>query len=139
MALEQPVNWNVTETLQKSIVEQKQRASQDHARLPWYALRNVSEYIARNLSEPLLTQRLAGIAGFSASHFSRCFRNSTGMTPHVYVMRQRLCEAEFLLVTSQLRLTDIALHTGFADQSHFTRRFVARTGVTPRTFRSLYR
>jgi AraC family transcriptional regulator len=127
------------ESIQRSILARSVHPAPGHARLPSRVLQRLSEHIVQNLEEPLNLDALAGIAGLSVSHFSRCFRNSTGMTPHVYVMHQRLCEAEFLLALSELRLTDIALGTGFADQSHFTRRFQRRTGLTPSMFRSLYR
>jgi AraC family transcriptional regulator len=54
-------------------------------------------------------------------------------------MRQRLCEAEYLVALSTLPLSQIALNTGFSDQSHFTRLFAKRTGITPHAFRVLYR
>ena len=108
-------------------------------RLPKFRLCKVSEYIAANLSARLSVAHLARTAGYSAPHFTRCFRNSTGLTPRAYVMRQRLCEAEFLLALSSLPLSQIALNTGFSDQSHFTRLFARRTGITPHAFRSLYR
>lgn len=127
------------DSLQRSIQERDFAPALNNARLPWYVLRRVSEYVVRNLEARLTLGALASTAALSVAHFSRCFRNSTGMTPHVYVMHQRLCEAEFLLATSDLRLTDIALRAGFADQSHFTRRFQRRTGLTPSAFRSLYR
>ena len=127
------------DSLQRSIQARDFAPAPNHARLPWYVLRRVSEYIVRNLEEPLTLGALASTAALSVTHFSRCFRNSTGMTPHVYVMHQRLCEAEFLLATSDLRLADIALRTSFSDQSHFTRRFQQRAGLTPSVFRSLYR
>ena len=130
---------NSIETLQKSVVERACCVTLRQSRLPWYILRKVSEYIAANLAEPLSVCRLASQAGLSATQFSRCFRNSTGISPHAYVMRQRLCEAEFLLVMTKLQLTEVALRTGFSDQSHFTRRFLQGTGLTPRKFRSLYR
>jgi AraC family transcriptional regulator len=55
------------------------------------------------------------------------------------VMRRRLLRAQELLASTELPLIDIALATGFADQSHFSRRFHQMTGVPPRAFRLQHR
>jgi AraC family transcriptional regulator len=61
------------------------------------------------------------------------------LTPHAYVMRQRLLRAQELIASTDLPLIDIAAETGFADQSHFSRRFHQMTGVSPRTYRVRHR
>src|ERR1700691_2367557 len=66
---------------------------------------------------------------------ARSFRSSVGLAPHAYVMRRRILRAQELLASTELPLADIAIATGFADQSHFCRRFRDMTGVPPRTFR----
>jgi AraC family transcriptional regulator len=55
------------------------------------------------------------------------------------VMRRRLLRAQELLASTELPLIDIALATGFADQSHFSRRFHQMMGVPPRAFRLQHR
>ena len=103
--------------------------------LPSRMRRSVEEYIDLHLEKDLSVEELASHLGISTAHFARSFRSSVGLAPHAYVMRRRLLRAQELLASTDLPLTDIALATGFADQSHFCRRFHQLTGMPPRTFR----
>jgi AraC family transcriptional regulator len=98
-------------------------------------LRSIEEYIDLHLEKDLSVGELASHLEISTSYFARSFRSSVGLAPHAYVMRRRLLRAQELLASTELPLTDIALATGFADQSHFSRRFHQMTGIPPRTFR----
>jgi AraC family transcriptional regulator len=102
-------------------------------------LRSIEEYIDGHLEQNLSIEELASHLGISPSYLARSFRSSAGLTPHAYVMRRRLLRAEELLASTELPLADIALETGFADQSHFSRRFHEMTGMPPRTFRLQHR
>ena len=102
-------------------------------------LRRVKEYIEAHLDSALNIAELAASAGISASHFSRSFFRSVGFTPHRYIMRRRLMRAHDLLVQTDLTVAEVALATGFADQSHFCRCFREFTGLPPRSFRMLHR
>jgi AraC family transcriptional regulator len=102
-------------------------------------LRSIEEYIDLHLEKDLSVEDLAAHLGISTSYFARSFRSSVGLAPHAYVMRRRLLRAQELLASTDLPLIDIALATGFADQSHFCRRFHQMTGMPPRTFRLQHR
>jgi AraC-like DNA-binding protein len=114
--------------------EQEQRCG-----LPARMLRCIEAYINVHLEKALTVEELASHLGISPSYFARSFRSSVGLPPHAYVMRRRLLRAQELLSSTELPLTDIALATGFADQSHFSRRFHEMTGMPPRTFRIQHR
>jgi AraC family transcriptional regulator len=58
-----------------------------------------------------------------------------GMTPHQYVIQQRIERARILLRDPSLSISEISLACGFTNQSHFTRLFRKHTGVTPKTYR----
>ncbi|HVX03973.1 MAG TPA: AraC family transcriptional regulator [Rhodanobacteraceae bacterium] len=74
---------------------------------------------------------VAAECGLSISHFARAFRQSVGVTPHAWLMRRRVDAALSLMRDRQRPLSEIALMTGFADQSHFTRVFTKIVGVSP--------
>jgi AraC-like DNA-binding protein len=99
------------------------------------ALKCVDEYIDANLDSTLDIDELAALARMSASHFTRSFNKSVGMTPHRYVVQCRIAKARELLARTDLSLTDIALNIGFSDQSHFSRRFQEFVGVPPGAYR----
>jgi AraC-like DNA-binding protein len=99
------------------------------------ALQRIEEYIEAHLDSALDIDRLAGIVQMSSSHFTRSFHKSVGVTPHRYVIHNRVMRARELLTTTSLPLTEIALTTGFSDQSHFSRRFHEIVGIPPGAFR----
>ena len=103
------------------------------------ALRRVREYIEQHLTESIATDTLARIAGLSTGHFNRAFKQSTGDSPHHYIIRNRAAMAKDLLVQTSRALADIALDVGFADQSHFCRTYAAITGETPSACRRRHR
>ena len=79
---------------------------------------------------------IAGVARLSPSQVVRSFRAAFGVSPHRYVTGQRVAEAQRLLQTSRLPVTDIAMSLGFASPSHFSETFRRHTGVTPSVFRA---
>jgi transcriptional regulator GlxA family with amidase domain len=112
-------------------------ASAPHVRggLAPSALRRVREYVEANLEGRIELTDLAAVANLSRCHFACAFKQSLGCTPHRYVMSRRLEKARHLLKTSDLPIVEIALATGFADQSHFSRCFRAFFGASPMVFR----
>jgi AraC family transcriptional regulator len=136
MSLEHHVSSFDPQPLQLSLLEAEPASAYSRTRLPLYLLKRVREHIDCNIDDSLSLDTLSAIARFSPSHFSRCFRNTTGLTPHAYVMQQRLLRARLLIASTSLGLTEIALRAGFSDQSHLTRWFQRRMGFTPGAFRS---
>ena len=103
--------------------------------LPPRALRRVREYIEAHLEETISIDALAGIVGLSKYHFARAFKQSEGLTPHDYLLQCRVRRAQELLANTDLPLSEIALASGFSDQSHCARRFRERVGITPGRYR----
>ncbi|UQZ88641.1 XRE family transcriptional regulator [Deltaproteobacteria bacterium Smac51] len=69
----------------------------------------------------------------SRFHFIRLFRRDTGLTPHQYLLRRRVKLARALL-SDRLSIADVALETGFYDQSHLDRYFKKVVGLSPRDY-----
>ena len=102
-------------------------------------LRLVLEYIEDTLGQPVKLRELAALAGISARHFERAFRQSTGSSPHAYVMERRLRMARDLLINQpELPVEQITLRLGFSSSSHFSSAFRRRTGFTPTNFRKTW-
>jgi AraC family transcriptional regulator len=103
--------------------------------LPSHTLDNVLEFVARNLDTPLSLERLASVAGMDLFRFARAFKQSTGSSPHRYVMEARIMRAKELLRDRTISITEIAYRTGFASPSHFSVTFRRVTNIAPRAFR----
>lgn len=95
-------------------------------------LRQVREYIDEHLHQDLKLLELSAIAQISPYHFLRLFKQRMGITPHQYILRHRTEKAKHLLKHSELSIADIAVQTGFSDQSHLTRCFKRIFGITPK-------
>ena len=95
----------------------------------------VTDFIRDNLAKPIRLSELASLADLSPSQFGRAFKTSTGTTPHLWHLDVRIETAKRLLVNPGNRLAEVALETGFSEQSHFTRAFRAATGVSPGAWR----
>jgi AraC family transcriptional regulator len=105
---------------------------------PWQ-LRQVLDFIAAHLNDDPSIADLARESGLSSGYFSRAFRQTTGITPHQWLMRRRVERARQLLLGNGLGLADIALVCGFVDQSHFTRVFAKLEGDSPGRWRQRHR
>ena len=105
---------------------------------PWQ-LRRATEYVTEHLSGPVLLKDLAGQTGLSASRFGRAFKLSMGISPHRWQMNLRVLEAQEMLRDGKRSQADIALATGFAEQSHFSRVFKEVVGVPPGLWQRAHR
>lgn len=95
----------------------------------------ISDYIHAHLDQPIKLADLAEVAGISQFHFSRLFKQSMGMTPHQYLIQQRIEQAKQLLKGTKRAIAEIALECGFNSQSHFSKHVRDATGMTPNNYR----
>jgi AraC family transcriptional regulator len=98
-------------------------------------MRRVMDFIQDHLDQDLSLEALAQQAGFSPYHFARLFRQTTGESPHQFVLRQRIERAQRLLQGRDVPLARVAVESGFANQSHLTQAFKRYLGLTPRAYR----
>ena len=96
-----------------------------------WQLRRTTAYLEQHACEAVRVADLAAMVGLSISHFARAFKASTGLPPHLWQTQRRIRTAQQMMIAGEQPLVEIALATGFSDQSHFTRVFRARTGTTP--------
>lgn len=90
----------------------------------------VRDYFEAHYDGPVRLSDVSQASGLSPFHLVRVFRQATGLTPHAYLDQLRVRHARELL-RSGAAPADVALRTGYADQSHLTRHFRRLVGVTP--------
>jgi len=103
--------------------------------LPGLRLRKIEEFVLENLGEQISLSALSDIAGLSKRHFLRAFQESTGTSPHRYVLGMRVESAKRRLRETDESVTSIALSSGFSHAQHFSSTFRQATGMSPSLFR----
>jgi AraC family transcriptional regulator len=99
-------------------------------------LKQAVDYINAHLGEDLSLSAIASELGMSQYYFCHLFKQSTGMSPHQYLMRQRIERAKHLLKQREQTILSVAMACGFANQSHFAKCFRQYTGINPKQFRN---
>ena len=109
----------------------KPRVPCARGKLNSFQLRRVVDFIMGSLSDDPSVLGMAEQANVSPFHFARMFRKTVGVTPHQFVLRQRVQRSVTLLDKGGLPLSQVAAESGFYDQAHFTHAFRSVMGVTP--------
>lgn len=95
-------------------------------------------YIEEHSKEELDLDELSSILHISKYHMIRLFREYVGLTPHKYQLQNRIRLAQRLIEEDE-PLMEVAMETGFYDQSHFIKQFKKIVGVTPHEYSGLYK
>jgi AraC family transcriptional regulator len=101
-------------------------------------LARVMEFMSANFGQQISLDQLADESGISKYHFTRLFQRKAGATPMRYLSQIRLEAARDLLVTTNMRIGDVASVCGFTTPSHFSTAFSARYGTSPEKFRQAH-
>lgn len=91
--------------------------------------------IRRDLTHPWRVAEMATRCHLAEAVFARQFRALTGLSPHEWLVRQRLAHACELLQVGGASLTEVAQACGFADSAHFSRSFRRQHGISPSEWR----
>jgi AraC family transcriptional regulator len=109
------------------------RAQRTHLR--WHVRCQVLQYVDAHLGEDMPLAKLANIASLSEHYFLRAFKAEMGITPHQYIIDQRIQRAKHLLKKTNSNLADVALQCGFASHQHMATVFNQAEGRAPSAFR----
>jgi len=94
----------------------------------------VKDLLMANLDGSLTVAQLANECGLSLTGFNRAFVRSTGLTPHKWLLEQRINKSMALLRGSDVPLDEVAASCGFVDRGHFVRVFTRVVGTNPRAW-----
>lgn len=100
------------------------------------SLERAAKRMLANIGGCIQIADVAKECSLSRSHFSRAFKNTTGLSPRDWLQQARLTQAKALLEQTDFPISHVGLECGFADQPHFTRIFSRRYGMTPGQLRA---
>jgi AraC family transcriptional regulator len=103
--------------------------------LPPMRLKRVFSYIEANLDTATTLSELSRVADMSLYYFAVLFKQSTNLSPHQYVLRQRIERAKQLLRETKTSVLEISLSLGFEQPNNFARTFRRLTGTSPTNYR----
>lgn len=93
------------------------------------------DYVLENFNEEITATKMAALCNMSSSYFSRTFNNQMRMNFNEYVNYVRIMEAEKLLVSTNMNITEIANTVGFNTTSYFIKLFKEYKRISPKQFR----
>lgn len=102
-----------------------------HNTTDYKRLKKLFKYVNQHYHESISIKDMAELCNMNYSYFSRYFKKLTGKTFVEYVNYIRLTEAEKLLLTTDLNITQIAFATGFSSASYFIQLFKKHKGISP--------
>lgn len=93
------------------------------------------DYVLEHYSEEIKAPDMAHLCNMSSSYFSRTFNRQLNMSFNEYLNQIRIMEAEKLLVSSALNITEISNTVGFNTTSYFIKLFQSYKNISPKEFR----
>jgi AraC-like DNA-binding protein len=102
------------------------------------AAERARDFLIAEAPRTVASEELEKVSGLDRFALARHFRTVYGTSPHRFQVGRRLARAQAMIVEGTA-LSEVAAATGFADQSHLTRHFAARFGVTPGRWAALAR
>lgn len=110
------------------------RKSSSSGLVPWQVNR-VTAHVIDHIADQITIDDLARLVNLSPSYFSAVFKITFGVSPHNYVLQQRIEYAKKQMLFSENSFSEIALACGLSDQAHLSRTFRRITGMTPSAWR----
>lgn len=111
----------------------------DHAQvyedIVFEKLKHTLRYIEENYADSISVETMAAINNYSVSHFSKLFKQLTGVSFTQYLKNYRLEAAANRLRNENTKISEIALSCGFSNLSYFTRAFYEKYHMTPSQYR----
>jgi AraC-like DNA-binding protein len=99
-------------------------------------VRRAQAYLDAQAPRAVRSDELEAVTGLDRFALARQFRRPLGVSPHRYLAMRRLHDAQRRILAGQA-LVDVALATGFADQSHLSRQFQRAFGLPPGQWKRL--
>ncbi|WP_181151041.1 helix-turn-helix domain-containing protein [Paenibacillus sp. PCH8] len=97
-------------------------------------LKSTLQYMREHYMHEIKLEKLAELAGMHPSYYSQLFKSRMQKNPIEYITHLRMNRAKELLLTSDLRIRDVAREVGYRDEFYFSRRFRNHAGYAPTSY-----
>ena len=125
--------YHVTANFSGEIIGTRGKMSKSYA-----AVLDIIEYINKHFAENLTLEDISARAGFSRYHFTRIFKENTGVTVIDHIKARRCDNASYLLRETSKPISEISMECGFDSPSYFAKAFFASYGYLPSEYRKRY-
>lgn len=99
---------------------------------------HLQKQLTENLEHPWTVQKMAEAVKLSSPHFQKLFKDEVGVSPIAWIREKRLEKARQLIETKFWQMKQIGLAVGIPNDSHLSRDFKKKYGVTPTKYRKQY-
>lgn len=99
---------------------------------------DMAAYISDNFQRPLRVAEVAGVAHVHPHYATALFKRVFGLSIHAYLVRYRVGEAQRLLVTGEIPVSEVGRASGFPSHSTFYASFTAACGMPPASYRRMH-
>lgn len=129
--------WLIAAHLVEQYTDVSAEKANHRGGLPARQLHKIENHVRTRLADDITVDGLAELVELSPFHFSRVFKEATGLSPLQFVTRERIARAQQLIHETPRSLIEIGFEVGYVNPSHFAKVFRRVTGVTPTQFRSV--
>lgn len=129
-------NWKLSITLQTIILEVLNDIYLQTSPINIKRINDLVINIKNNPSKEYTLENLCKLSNLKKSQLIVAFKEVTGLTPMKYVNYIRLEKSKLLLISSDMKIKDIAFLVGFNDELFFSRQFKNSYGISPKQLRS---
>ncbi len=114
--------------------DNKSAAAEENRNNPEAWLKTTLRYMQQHYMHEIKLDTLAELAGMHPSYYSQLFKSRMQKNPIEYITHLRMNRAKEMLLTSDLRIRDIAREVGYRDEFYFSRRFRNFAGYAPTAY-----
>jgi AraC-like DNA-binding protein len=98
----------------------------------------IADYVSKNFTEPLTVADIAKSIGMHPTSATKLFKKICGMNLMHYLTQHRIFHAQRLLSSTDMKILDVALDSGYQSASRFYAAFKEFCGVSPQEFRKSF-
>lgn len=102
-------------------------------------LQRIFEYVDKNYMNDISAESVSSSCNMSYSYFSRFFKANVGKSFSNYLNYVRITEAEKLLLSTSLNITEIAMEIGFTSSSYFIKQFKDYKNISPKQYKQIFK